>query len=123
MRQIIPWLVACFVFAVVCFAIYSVEIKNRDSARSAGFRFCSRDNVHRAQDQSEARSAQERRFLMVQEPILWCEPNLAGHGARPRLPSEQREFVRRWLAGETMNLEEGICPRSSPGEGDQTGKC
>jgi hypothetical protein len=99
-----------------------VERADRDAQRLTAFRLCSRNRADRAfahwattagRPASEARRIR-RMWLepLNRIPILGCEPNLRGRGARPLTPREQRRFVRRWTRGEVTLRELGVCPNS-----------
>jgi hypothetical protein len=99
--------------------IAQVEIKDRDVQRATAFRLCTRNKIDRAfahsfslNDLNVLRKLQKANGL----PILDCEPNLEGKGARVLTPEQQRDFAERWLARELTPVELGICPTSRFGK-------
>lgn len=112
-----------------------VERTDRDTARATAFRLCTRNKVDRAYAHARERglviaglphpphmTSEERRFrrlfseLLMGDhllPILDCEPNVTGHGARPLPVPEQERFVRRWAHRTLQGVDLGICPEST----------
>lgn len=112
-----------------------VEKMDRDTARATAFRLCTRNKVDRAYAHAVTRglviaglphpprmSSEQRRFrrlfseLLMSDhllPILDCEPNVTGHGARPLPVPEQERFVRRWAHRTLQGVDLGICPEST----------
>jgi hypothetical protein len=43
-------------------------------------------------------------------PILDCEPNVVGHGARPMPIRDQERFIRAWAHRTLPDVDLGVCP-------------
>jgi hypothetical protein len=112
-----------------------VERTDRDTSRATAFRLCTRNRVDRAYAHARERglviaglphpprmSFEERRLrrmfsrLLMDPhllPILDCEPNVVGHGARPLPVRDQERFVRQWARRTLPEVALGICPDST----------
>jgi hypothetical protein len=140
-RDAVPlMLMALFVWAIVLGTptqkdLQRVERADRDTARATAFRLCTRNRVDRAYAHARERglviaglphpprmSFAERRLrrmfsrLLMDPhllPILDCEPNVMGHGARPLPVRDQERFVRQWARRVLPEVALGICPDST----------
>jgi hypothetical protein len=112
-----------------------VERMDRDTARATAFRLCTRNKVDRAYAHARERglviaglphpprmNREERRFrrlfseLLMDShllPILDCEPNVVGHGARPMPVRDQERFMRAWARRTLPDVDLGVCPEST----------
>lgn len=97
------------------------ERRDRDDLRAAAYRICIRGKVDRAFAHSRIAHALHgrRRELALRDlerldglPILDCQPNLRGHGARPLPPAKQRAYMRAWEQHKLTEAQLGICPAS-----------
>lgn len=99
-----------------------VEARNRETNNATAFRLCSRNSIDRAFAQSFATPEERRRYQGPHGiPILNCDPNLHGKGAKILSPGAQNEFVERWQRRRLSAVERGICPGSTiGGQGEAT---
>ena len=114
--------------------IEEIERENSDTNRATAFRLCTRDMVQRAtlhafirgmefegtpkppqEPQQKAFRLKYSRALMdpAYLPILDCDPNLQGHGARPISLADQERFVRDLTTRRLTDVQRGICPGSN----------
>lgn len=123
-----------------------VEIKDRDTQRATAYRLCTRNKVDRSFAHGRLRGINvkgeppaipgpvqlERRErvrisrLLMQPaylPILDCEPNLEGLGAKPMSIAAQERFMRRWSLKQTLPAERGVCPHSAIGVKVSADRC
>ena len=124
--------------------IERVEEENRDTNRATAFRLCTRDMVQRATLHAFIRGAnfkgtpvppqgvEQRAFRLRYSralmdpaflPILTCEPNLDGHGARPISLHQQERFMRDLVRRRLSDVERGICPGSRFDETQSQFRC
>jgi hypothetical protein len=140
-RDIVP-LLALLLFAFAYFVdtpttadLRRVEVKDRDVQRATAFRLCTRNKVDRAFAHGRIRGIAVKgepplipgavqlshtarirlsRLLMQPAylPILDCDPNLVGLGAKPLSIPAQEKFIRRWSMKQTRPVDRGVCPHS-----------
>ena len=101
-----------------------IEERNRQTNNATAFRLCSRNSIDRAFAQSFA-DRQERKRLQGPHgiPILDCDPNLHGQGAKVLPPGAQDAFVERWQRRRLSPIERGICPESRIGGRGEATNC
>lgn len=123
-----------------------VEVRDRDTQRATAFRLCTRNKVDRAFAHGRLRGIPIKgeppaipgpvqvkrsqrirlsRLLMRPEflPILDCEPNLEGLGAKPLSIAAQEKFLRRWSLKQVAPAERGVCPQSAFGAKVEADRC
>jgi hypothetical protein len=123
-----------------------VEIRDRDTGRATAYRLCTRNKVDRAFAHGRIRGIAVRgepsqvpgiptlehkarirlsRLLMHAPflPILDCNPNLRGFGAKPLPIPEQERFLRRWSQRQIPPAEIGVCPHSAIGDAIAPDRC
>jgi hypothetical protein len=122
-----------------------VERTDRDTSRATAFRLCTRNRVDRAYAHARERglviaglphpprmSFEERRLrrmfsrLLMDPhllPILDCEPNVMGHGARPLPVRDQERFIRQWAHRTLPGVDLGVCPGSTIGGPANPDRC
>jgi hypothetical protein len=119
----------------------AVEIKDRNAQRATAYRLCTRNKDDRAYGHARERglaikrrdgtwipavpmSAAERRRrrdfsreLMDTPllPILNCNPNTGGFGARPLSIAQQESYMDKWRKRGLAPVEYGVCPKSTIG--------
>ena len=124
--------------------IERIEDENIRVNRATAFRLCTRDMVQRATLHAFIRGVEfegtpkppqtprDRAFRLRYSralmdpaflPILDCDPNLQGQGARPISLPEQERFVRDLVTRRLSDVERGICPGTSFSEQQSKYKC
>lgn len=109
-KTILAALAGGVVVGAIVFLLVVQRSDNRADERLQGatFRLCARQNNDRAFAHSVTRPA-ALALARKRLPILDCEPNLSGRPARVMPDADQREFVRRFVAGDLTRAETGIC--------------
>jgi hypothetical protein len=143
-------LMALFVWAVLIGTpsqndLKRVERTDRDTSRATAFRLCTRGKADRAYAHARERGipiaglpkpppmkpAERRlrrmfsRLLMDPHllPILDCDPNITGHGARPLTVAQQESYMRHWAARTLDGVDLGVCPSSIIGGRADPDRC